>query len=360
MKRCIVLFALLLAIVGPCSAVELNEQLGIDALEKAGQAYDTGVEFSEDLELDDGIAQLLERGGQMLPDIFRDVLKSGLLLLVVVLLCGMTQGMFAAGMEGQLPVTMMAGALAITALSAGNVSVMLGLGREVIDEMNGFGNVLTPVLAACTAAAGQVGTAAARQTATMLFSNLLITVINRLLVPLVYAFVAAGTAYAAVGNPGLKRVADFLKWIVKTVLTILMTCFIAYLSIGSSVAGSTDAVAVKVAKTAISSVIPVVGGIVSNAAETILVGAGTLRSAVGVFGLLAVLGLCLVPFLQLGVHYIVYKLSAAVAATLAEGRLGELIGNIGTAFGLIFAMAGCCALLLLISIVSGVAGVSIG
>ena len=355
MKRSLIVVAVLWLFVQPCRAEPLMESLGADTLEEAGRAYEVGVEFGT--ELDDGAERLLNRILEQLPDTVGQALKGGLTLLAVVLLCGMANSMHTAGSGNAIPVAVMAGALAITGLSAGDMSQMLGLGRTAIDKMYGFGNVLMPVMAACTAATGSTLTAAARQMATALFSNLLMAVINKLLVPLVYAFVAVLTAYAAVGNPGLKRLADFLKWVVTTVLTTLLVVFVTYLSVGGAVAGSADAVALKAAKTAIATAIPVVGGIISNAAETILVGAGVLRGTVGVFGLLAVLGLCLTPFLQLGVHYLTYKLGAAVAATLAEGRLAELISGIGTAFGLIFGMTGSCALLLLISIISGVSGV---
>lgn len=357
MKRSLVFVAILLLLMQPCRADQLTEQLGADDLAQAGQAYDVGVEFSADLNLNDGAQHLLTRVVQQLPDTIRQALRGGLMLLAVVLLCGMAHSMHAVGGGGQLPVAVMAGALAIAGLSAGDMSLMLGLGRTAIDKMYGFGNVLVPVMAACTAATGGTAAAAVRQMATSVFSNLLIAVIHKLLVPLVYAFVGVFTAYAAVGNPGLKRVAELLKWVITTVLTTLLVVFVTYLTVSGAVAGSADAVALKAAKTAISSAIPVVGSIISNAAETILVGAGVLRGTVGVFGLLAVLGLCLTPFLQLGVHYLSYKLSAAIAATLTDGRLAELIGGIGTAFGLIFGMTGSCALLLLISIVTGVSGV---
>lgn len=64
---------------------------------------------------------------------------------------------------------------------------------------------------------------------------------------------------------------------------------------------------VKAAKFTMSSLVPVVGGILSDAAETVLAGAGILKNAVGVFGMLAVLAMCVVPFLQLGIHYLAYK-----------------------------------------------------
>lgn len=359
MRRSLIFAAVLVLFIQPCRADGLEEQLGAAQLIEAGQTYGVGVEFSSDLSLNNGAEHLLTRVMQQLPDTIRQGLQGGLILLAVVLLCGMANAMHTAGGGGQLPVAVMAGALAIAALSAGDMSLMLGLGRTAIDKMHGFGSVLVPVMAACTAATGSTAAAAVRQMATSVGANLLIAVIDKLLVPMVYAFVAVFTAYAAVGNPGLKRVADFLKWVITTVLTSLLVVFVTYLTVSGAVAGSADAVALKAAKTAISGAIPVVGGIISSAAETILVGAGMLRGSVGVFGLLAVLSLCLTPFLQLGVHYLSYKLSAAIAATLADGRLSELIGGIGTAFGLIFGMTGACAMLLLISIISGISGVGV-
>lgn len=55
------------------------------------------------------------------------------------------------------------------------------------------------------------------------------------------------------------------------------------------------------------------GGIISDAAETVLAGAGMLKNTVGVFGMLAILAACAYPFLQLGVQYLLYKLTAFAA-----------------------------------------------
>ena len=127
-----------------------------------------------------------------------------------------------------------------------------------------------------------------------------------------------------------------------------------YLTVSGVGAGTADALAVKAAKFTVSNMVPVVGSILSDAAETVLAGAGILKSAVGVFGMLAVLSMCLVPFLQLGVHYLAYKLTAALAATVADGRVAGLIDGIGGAFGLILGMTGASALLLLVSMVASV------
>ena len=164
-------------------------------------------------------------------------------------------------------------------------------------------------------------------------------------------------AYAAVDNDGLKRIAGGLKWVVTWTLTSVLLVFVGYLTLSGVIAGATDAATVKAAKFAMSSVVPVVGGILSDAAETVLAGAGILKNAVGVFGMLVILCICVAPFLQLGIHYLTYKAASALSATVSNGRVAGLIDNVGGAFGLVLGMTGACALLLLISMVSAVTAV---
>lgn len=359
MKRGIVTVLLLVLLMPVCSAQsdDLWEEFGTDELERAGAQYGLRAELSEGVELGDGLQSLVGSAAEQLPAFLRSGLKEALAILAVVVLCAVVRGMQEAGLkQGGPDVSVMAGALAIAALAAGDMSAMLGLGRSTIDRMQGFSQVLLPVVAACTAATGSAAGAAARQVATAFFSNALITVIDRVLIPLVYAYVLACTAYAAVGNQGLKKIAQMLKWVVSRSLATLLILFVAYLTVTGTVAGTVDAAAVKAAKAAISTVIPVVGGIISNAAETILAGAGIVKNTVGIFGLLVVLAICLVPFLQLGVQYLIYKLCGALTAVLTDGRLAELVDGIGTAFALVLGMTGASALLLLISIVSGISG----
>ena len=277
----------------------------------------------------------------------RKAVRSGVLLLTVVLLCGLAEGLYGGmGVSQTTDVVAIVGALAITAVAVADANSLIGMGREALEQMETFSKILLPTI-----------TAVARQLATMLFSDILITLINRLLLPLVYTYIAACVAYAAVGNEGLKRIAGTLKWVVTSVLTVVLLVFVGYLTVSGVIAGSTDAVTVKAAKFTMSSLVPVVGGILSDAAETVLAGARILKNAVGVFGMLAVLCMCVAPFLQLGIHYLTYKVTSALSATVSSGRVAGLIDQIGGAFGLVLGMTGASALLLLISMVSAITAV---
>ena len=340
---------LLTAALCVCPALAAEPPVpGLDELWE--QAEDYGV--AQGTGLDEGLAGLLSRGLDQLGGLFRASLATALKLLAVVLLCAMAGGMSQG--EGLRAVNI-AGALAITALTMTDMAAMIGL--EAMDKMSGFSSVLLPAMAVLTAAAGGPGAAALRQGATVLFGQLLMLAMDRLLIPLVYAYVAVSCAHAAVENPGLERLAHLLKSAVSGILAALLMIFVGYLTASGAAAGAVDAAAVKAAKLAISRAIPVVGGILADASESVLAGAGALRGTVGAAGLVVVLAICLTPFLRLSLQYLVYRGAAALCATVAQPRLGRLIDAIGSAFGLVLGMTGAGAMILLVSLVSAMSGV---
>lgn len=354
MRALLIVLCLIVSSSTSCLAVqELSEYSGVDKVWSQAREYSVKPEET----LEEGLGNLFQDVRNSLDSYIQRSMKTGVKILAVVVLCGFAEG--ACLQKTALAASQMAGALAVTALSVSDMQVMIGLGRETIGKMESFSNTLLPVMAVLTAATGQINLASVRQGATILFSRLLLGVIDGMLIPLVYAYVAACCACAAVGNDGLKKISAILKSTVQVVLSGLLLAFVGYLSMGGAAAGSADAAAVKTAKLAISRVIPVVGGILADAAESVLIGAGILRSTVGVVGLLVVLAICMGPFLQLGFHYLTYKLAAALTGTVADPRLSGLLDQIGGAFGLVLGMTGACALVLLISLVSAVTAVTI-
>lgn len=356
-KRLLLSLLLLPVLILPARALtgeevlQRQEELAeVDELQRAAEQNGGTAQYGASL--DEGLEALLDTGTQELSGAVRRAARSGALLLVILLFCALTESVSQEAGKSGVKAASLAGTLAVTAVAVADVNSLLGLGTGAIEKMASFANVLLPIVATVTAATGAVTGAAARQMAAALFSNLLIDLIHGLLVPLLYGYIAASVAQAALGREELKRMADLLKWAVTTLITILMTVFVSYLITSGVVAGTADAAAVKAAKFAISGAVPVVGGILSDAAETVLASAGVLRGTVGVFGMVTILGMCLIPLVRLAVHYLAYKLVAALSCALGSGPACNLVDRLSSAFGLVLGMTGACCLLLLITLVS--------
>ena len=346
MKRWLVLLPLLALLLAPTALAldqgeileEQTQALGLDQLEEAGEAYTGQAEIGEDLDVGQSFRHMARQGKEALGEVVKTSVRSCVLLLGVTLLCGLAESI-RPGEGDRLGVVSLAGTLAIAAVAVGDVHSLLGQGEAAMSNMQTLGDVLLPTVSMATAASGAPAMAAVKHGITILFSDLLLHLIQNLLIPLCYAYVAASVAWAALGNDGLRRIAGLLKWLVTILLSGVLLAFLAYLNLSGVISGGADAATVKAAKFTISNLVPVVGGVISDTAETLLAGASVLRNAAGVFGMLAVLGICVVPFLNLGAHYLMYKCTAALAATASgDGRVTGLIEALGTAFGLILAM----------------------
>ena len=356
MKKWVVLLLALALCVVPAAALDGETVPGWDGL--WDQAEDYGV--SQDTGLEGGLSQLVVQGLEQLKALAGRSIATGVKLLAVVLVCGLAQSAALPGQQEGVQAAELAGALAITALTMTDVAAMIGLGRETLRRMDDFAQALLPVMAALTAATGRVSGAAVGQGVTVLFSQLLLDAMDGLLIPLIDGYVAVSCAWAAVDSPGLKKLGELMKGAAALILTGLLLAFVGYLTASGAIAGSVDAAAVKTAKLAISRAIPGVGGILADASETVLAGAGVLRGTVGAAGMLVVLAICLTPFLHLGLHYLVYKAAAALCALIAQPRLSGLIDALGGAFGMVLGMTGAGALVLLVSVASALTAVGGG
>lgn len=357
MKKWICLIFLLLALTGEARAAELPGDL-TDALPEAAEDILEVDDLSGPGGFSQGLAGIAERLSGEVKNVLRQRLRGAASILLVAVACGAVDGFARGAGEGKTAFLPMAGALAVTLLTAGSLEDLIGLGAETIGELNVFSKALLPTLAAATAASGAVTTATFQQVTTVFLADLLMELIDALLIPLVYLYIGALAAGACLPENRLGAVAEALKKIVTWALTSSLLLFTVYLSAVRVIAGAADGASVKVAKAAISGAVPVVGGIIAEAAETVLAGAGMLKNTIGVFGMLAILAACAYPFLQLGVQYLLYKLSAFLASAVGAPELCRLIDGLGGAFGLVLGMTGSCALLLLVSVLSSIAAVT--
>ena len=341
MSKLILAVVLIFALAIPASAVEFT----------APQVPEGGAELMpEDTgSFAAGLTELLRDAVLGLRPDLKEASKVSLGVIAAVMMVSVLQS-FSGSVK---TVANLAGATAIAAGLLLSANSLIRLGSQTVTEISEYGKLLLPVMTAAMAAQGGAASSTALYAGTAVFDAVLSTLISRLLNPMVYLFLALSAANGAIGENILGKLRDLVSWSLKTILMVFTT----YMTVTGVVSGTTDAAALKATKVTISSVVPVVGGILSDASEAVLVSAGLMQNAAGIYGILAVLAVFLSPFLKIGVHYLILKLTAAVCGIFGEKGLTELIGDFSTAMGLLLAMTGSECLLLLISTVCFLKGV---
>lgn len=279
-------------------------------------------------------------------------LKSALrlcsVLLALVLLCSVA----GASKDGQSAnAVIVVGALGLCAAFTATANTMASLAEKTVQSVGDYSTLMLPVLASASFMSGGVSSSSALYAGTVLLSEVLMRLISKLLIPAVYFFLAVCTAEAALASELLSELREFIGWLISKSLRILTYVFLGFLSVTGVVGGAADAAAIRATKATISSMIPVVGSIISDASENLLASASMIKSSVGVMGMLAVLAICMVPFLRIGIQYLLLKTTAAISGTVGLKPHVHLLKNYASAMGYLLAMCGTCCFLLLISCV---------
>lgn len=343
--RILILMMTVFALIQPVSATQLTAP----EVPRSGQALmpENTDSFGQ------GLWELLRSALETVRPDLQEAAKVSLSVIAVVMMVALLQSI--SGSTAAL--TQMAGTAAIAGVALAGTNSLIRLGMDTVEELSQYGKLLLPVMTAALAAQGGTTTSAALYAGTAVFDSLLSSLIAGVLSPMVYLFLALATANSAVGEEVLKKMRDAVKNFVSWCLKILLTIFTTYMSVTGVVSGTTDAAALKATKLTISTVVPVVGSILSDASEAVLVSGGVMKNAAGIYGILAALAMFLAPFLRIGIHYLMLKLTSATCGVFGGKAIAELIGDFATAMGLLLAMTGSACLLLLISTICFLKGV---
>jgi stage III sporulation protein AE len=348
---CLLLFALLLA--HPADALEwaeLRDILALESVELAGSDETGELPLSPETDYGAALRRVVSEALAGAGGFFREGLRGALLLVLAAALVSLFSALWKP--ENGFDPASLVGVAVVGAAAAGDLRLGFGLGGTLLDRLNDLSKALLPCLTAATAFGGAVTSSAARYAAAALFMDVVLTAARTLLLPLIGAYLAAALASAAFEGEGTAAAAAFLKWLATSLLLVLGLGFVLYLSLSGLAAGAVDAAALRVTRTGLSTALPVVGGILSDAGTSILAGAELVKTTVGVFGLVAAAAVCLTPFLRLGVHYLLYKAAAALAGSLAGGKMGKAVSGAASAFALLMGTLGLCCLAFFFSLYS--------
>lgn len=284
-------------------------------------------------------------------------LKTAASLIAIAVLCALS-GSLCSGKPIKEYISI-AGCCAAAVSLLGSVDSIVEETVSALNQLSDYSKAALPAMFTAAAACGAVGSASAKYAATCLALDVLMSISQKLIIPLVYSYLALAVAGSVFPNSLLSNTAKLTKWMAVTIMTAMTIAFSSYIGMTGLVAGSIDAAALKTARTVISTSLPVVGGIISDASGAVLSAASVIKNSAGVFGLIAVCALCAGPFALLSVRMLVLKAAAAASDMVPNSRLSGLIASVSTAMGLLLGLLGCCGIMLFISIMAGIKAVSL-
>ncbi len=359
MKKITVILILIIIFIPTCYGFEqreIFEKFDFSNIErstpKSADTYMQGIEYEDSLNFTDSLQKIISSAFNDGVGALRNVIMSSVRVFIVAALCSLGRGVYSGE---KFDVLTIGGCAAILACSLGDVSSLGKIAHDTLTSINVYSKALLPVLTSASVAAGAVTAASFRHTAILFLSDVVITCIAKWMMPVCSVYIAIMSANAICGNDALSRMGACIKDMLTWTLRLVMTVYLTVLGLSGVISGSVDAVTVKTVKLTVSSAIPVVGGILADASDTILAGAIIAKNSIGVFGMLTILASALLPLIKLGFMYLGYRLVAALSNVCVKGSILDLIDSLGSAFGMMLGMTCCSTALMLISIFTAVA-----
>lgn len=207
---------------------------------------------------------------------------------------------------------------------------------KAINKLTSFMEVIIPTLIALLVGTGNITTVIAMQPIILTMISIISVIVSKLVIPII----VTSTILNLVGNisnqVSVDKLSKFMKKTVMYVLEFVMIIFLGLLSLEGSLASNVDGVTAKVAKTAVSNVVPVVGKLISDATDSVIGAVSITKNAVGIIGVITIGVIALGPILKSFVFMTFFNLSSAICDTLADERISKSMSIVAESIKHIF------------------------
>lgn len=272
------------------------------------------------------------------------------LVIGIVLLCALMEGMRQSAGESQAAhIFSLIGAVASYAAVLVPLAACIHRVCEAVESTSVFMLSYVPVYSGVMLASGQAVSAASYQSIVLFVAELLTMLINRIVVPCLVISLGLGLAGSVSPDLKLNAAGGLFSKAAVWLLTITSTVFVGLLSIQGIVGAAADSLAGRAIRFSIASFVPVVGGALSEAFNSVRGCLSLLRSTLGGVGILVTALIILPPLLECALWAFCLSLCGMAADMFALSSLAGLLRSAQTVVKTLIGVLATCSLFMIIA-----------
>ena len=215
--------------------------------------------------------------------------------------------------------------------------------------LNTFTSAAVPLMGSLYVMGGNAAAAVATSSGLTLFMTVLEEIVGQSIVPFCGICLALSLIGACEGGPRLGGMLTSLKKNYTLMLSFFMMLLLAMLSAQTVLGASQDTLAMRSAKFAAGSMIPVVGGSVGELLRSVSASVGYMRSAVGICGVLLLFLLMLPTLIELLLARATWQICSFFAEVLGCDGERRLLDEFASINGYLIAAVAICSSVLLLT-----------
>lgn len=258
------------------------------------------------------------------------VLKLAISMIVIAILCTLLKNLQDAFSTKSISqIAFYACYAVMVMLLSKSFLISISVAKDVINGVADFMAAILPVLVTMIALAGGVTQAATIDPIVMAA----VVIIPRIYVTVIIPLIMVGFVLQFANNLSEEHKIDNLCKLLKQwtvwLQGIIITSFIALLTIRGITSTTIDAVALKTTKFAVDNFIPIVGKAFSDAIASVAGYSLIIKNAISGIGLMVIILIILYPIIKMILMAFIYKMSAALVEPISDKRITSTIAATG-------------------------------
>ncbi|MBO4725987.1 MAG: stage III sporulation protein AE [Clostridia bacterium] len=226
---------------------------------------------------------------------------------------------------------------AVVLIVMGSVSDLIQMVGKTLNILKTQVDLVFPIILTLMAAGGASTSANLYQPAVAVLSSVMMQIFTYVVMPLFVVSLAFSVVSHLAPRSRLDKFVSFFNALFKWIVGICFTVFLSFLAIQGITAGSFDSISIRATKMTMSGYVPIIGSYMSQGFDLIMASAVLIKNAVGLSGVLLLLGVVLAPIVKIVVFSLALKLAAAVTQPIGDARISNFLTALNKSFGMLVA-----------------------
>ncbi len=237
----------------------------------------------------------------------------------------------------------------IAILVIGSFYQLMETVKVTINSMINFMEILLPVLLTFLILAGGPNTKIIFHPMILGTVNVIGIMVKSIILPLInFSFIISILSNLS-QRTELRKISELGRQMITFIISAAFTVFIGIITI-YGLSTKIDGITIRTAKFAVDRFIPVVGGFLSDAVETVIGSSAILKNGIGIIGLLILIFITILPLIKIGSLLLVYKIVGAVIEPIVSKNISNFFSDVSKTLLLILISMVSVAIMFFITI----------
>lgn len=215
----------------------------------------------------------------------------------------------------------------IAALVISNFSEVMVMAKLSVGRMVDFMQLLLPILLSLLIITGGAASKIMFHPMILGTVNILGLIVEVLIFPLIYFSFIVSLLSNLSQRTELGKLAELGRQIITFIISASFTIFIGILTI-YGLSSKIDGLSIRTAKFAVDTLVPVVGGFLSDAVDTVIGSSAILKNGLGIVGLIVLVMIIMLPIIKVTVLLLIYSIIGALIEPIASSNIVKFFEDV--------------------------------